>query len=201
MLAGALLGCERPTAPGERAVVPMNVPTLPVRDAIAVGEVLTDVHLRADPLAACARGPIVANPPRARNAEMRVVATRFRDGSLVRFRGMLDTVGLSVGWFEMTRDWPNGTGLRVGQWDAGDDEVVVLRYGPGARGRVSDERALRDAGVASSFSSLRRPYADLECPVFMHRNVDYGTLLPNWESTRDDFHWRDAWPPRSRGGR
>ena len=203
MWCGALLGliaaCERPTAPVEHAPTRMNVPTLSVLDAIDVADVLTDDHLRADALAACARGPLLRDPPAARNPETRIVATRNRDGSLVRFRGMLDAIGVSAGWFEMVRDWPDGRGIRIGQVQPGSEEIWVLRYGPGARGRVTDERFVERADVVAAFARLRTPYARLECPRTLHRKVSYGGLLQLWETPRDSLAWRESWPPRPRG--
>lgn len=195
----SIAACERPTAPVEHAPTRMDVPTISVLEAIDVGDALTDAHLLLDSLGACARGPIIGNPAPVRNPEMRVVATRYRDGSLVRLRGSLDQAGVSTGWFEMVRDWPGGRGIRIGQWAPNLDELWVLRYGPGVRGRVSDERVVERRDIAATFTRLRLPYARLECPPTLHRKLAYGSLLQLWEVRQDSLGWRDSWPPRARG--
>ena len=195
------VACDRPVAPMTNSARPVNVAMLSPVDALDVDTFVTDGWLAADGGAGCAGGPIFSPTGQSR-AGLRVVSTRLPDGSLLRMRGLVGAVEDRGSYIEVLRDWPRGTGMRVGSYNVASDTVWVMRYGPSGKGRATDERPVSDPEAAATLALLRRQFAALACPASLNRRVNLGKLVPLWEPRkRDGWEWRDAWPPRpGRGG-
>lgn len=189
-------GCDRAVAPAS-APTPAPVPTLSLAEVLDGAAFVSDAALRRDAMAACARGPIMDQAGRS-DRGLRIAAVRLPDGSLLRLRGIVGP-GVERGpvYFEAARDWPGGRGVRVATYDPARYDVWVLRYAPGARGRITIDRLERDPAAATTLGALRQRLAELECPQALNRRVDHGSLVPQWTSDRrNGFEWRTEWPPR-----
>jgi len=190
------IGCDRAVAPNANHAGPAIVAMLPVADALDVGRYVTDDWLASAPQAACARGPIFTGsggPTRGN----RVTMTMLPDSTLLRVHGYVGAVDVRGAYFEVVRDWPRGTGMRIGTYNTSSDTVWVLRYGPGKGGRTLDERAVIDPQAAVTLALLQRQFGALACPLTMNRPVELGDRVPHWESFKEaGWEWRNAWPPR-----
>ena len=182
------------------------IPLIATREALNIGQFITDAWLNGAKRAACTRGQI------APLYGLRVLATQLPDGSLLRARGSVggDTTRTALprvvtapgAYFEIVRDWPGGGGIRVGTFDGSSDTFSVLRYGGPRDARLNDDRPVTDAETASILAILQRQFATLDCALRLNRKVDFAELVPLWErETRDGWEWRDDWPRRPLGRR
>ena len=115
------IGCDRAVAPNANHAGPAIVAMLPVADALDVGYV-TDDWLASAPQAACAPGPVFSGygPP---TRWIRVIATMLPDSTLLRVHGYVGAVDVRGAYFEVVRDWPRGTGMRIGTYNTSGDTV------------------------------------------------------------------------------